>query len=372
MHKLGINLGIGICISLSFVACKQAPQSQAVAPQKPATSLTASVAVPLAPPVSPANVQSAPSFAQQNVSQQSTRPLTTPQSTNAASPLLEDVETRGEPFQIRGQTYTVLSHFKRIKAKTDGDNEAITLLEVRDASDAVAYHETFSYSFDKGEFDEFCFASAKVLSGSMGNWLLISSECLPDAPLSGGPWQILGVYNGKLVPWGKPITTQGKWLRFVPGKVSKVGTATSFGIDMIEIKVWTGNFFVTFPVGIDFTEPKLVPGVRCLSQTGRGLAETGCEVPMEATRSPNTDNETFVRLFPEPNESDGTAAHVVIRQDSKVEFVSARVRFVFNDSDGSIGLSVAPDFWLKVRIDGKIGWIHTQEDFDAIGLPFSG
>jgi hypothetical protein len=28
--------------------------------------------------------------------------------------------------------------------------------------------------------------------------------------------------------------------------------------------------------------------------------------------------------------------------------------------------------WLKLRIDGREGWIHTQEDFLAIGLPQSG
>jgi hypothetical protein len=29
----------------------------------------------------------------------------------------------------------------------------------------------------------------------------------------------------------------------------------------------------------------------------------------------------------------------------------------------------AEDPWLKVRIDGNEGWIHTPEDYMAIGLP---
>ena len=32
----------------------------------------------------------------------------------------------------------------------------------------------------------------------------------------------------------------------------------------------------------------------------------------------------------------------------------------------------AEDPWLKVRIDGKEGWVHTPEDFMAIGLPQAG
>ncbi len=291
---------------------------------------------------------------------------------NVASPLLEDVEDRGNPVQIGSQTYTVLTHSKRIKGKTKGDNQAVTSLEILDSTGASAFNEKFSYEFENGEFTEFCFASVKIFSGSMTKWIFISSECLPDAPMSGGPWELLGVSNGKLVRWGKPILAQGEFVRFVPGQVSKVGAATSFGFDSLEFKVWTGNFFVTFPVGIGFTGTKLEPAMRCLSQVGYGLAESGCEVPVEATRSPESEDDTFVRLFPEANESTGIASHVVIRKDSKVEFVSASVRFVFDDSDGNIGLSIAPDFWVKVRIDGKVGWIHTQEDFDAIGLPFSG
>lgn len=34
-------------------------------------------------------------------------------------------------------------------------------------------------------------------------------------------------------------------------------------------------------------------------------------------------------------------------------------------SDGTAGR----DRWLKVRVDGKEGWIHSEEDFRALGLP---
>jgi hypothetical protein len=292
-------------------------------------------------------------------------------SANAASPLLEDVEIRGAPLQIDGQTYVVVSRFKRIKGKTSGETEAITSLEIHDSSGATAFSEQFSYEFEKGEFTELCSASAELLSGGMKKWIFISSECLPDAPLSGGPWEILGVANGRLVRWGKPILTQGEFIRFVPGQVSKVGSTTSFGTDGLEFKVWTGYFFVTIPVRIDLTEPKIELGTRCYTQTDHGLGEGSCEVHVEVERNPNSD-DTFVRLFSERTEHMGIPTHVIVRKDSKVDFISAGVRFLFDDSGESINLGVGDDIWLKIRIDGKVGWIHTQEDLAAIGLLQSG
>jgi hypothetical protein len=39
------------------------------------------------------------------------------------------------------------------------------------------------------------------------------------------------------------------------------------------------------------------------------------------------------------------------------------------DDAGSFGVTADSDLWLKVRIDGKEGWVHSEEDFRALGLP---
>ena len=36
---------------------------------------------------------------------------------------------------------------------------------------------------------------------------------------------------------------------------------------------------------------------------------------------------------------------------------------------GGFGVTRDSDLWLKVRIDGKEGWMHPEEDFRALGLP---
>jgi hypothetical protein len=83
------------------------------------------------------------------------------------------------------------------------------------------------------------------------------------------------------------------------------------------------------------------------------------------------DQQTFVRLFPEPD--DGfTAQHVVVQAASKIEYLEARASVSWNQDGNGISFGVDGDLWLKVRIDGKEGWIHSQEDFSAVGLPLVG
>ena len=81
---------------------------------------------------------------------------------------------------------------------------------------------------------------------------------------------------------------------------------------------------------------------------------------------------TFVRLHVEAEEGFGTPDHVVVKKDSKVEFLAAEGEVQWEEDEHGVGLSPGDDFWIKVRIDGKEGWIHTQEDFMAIGLPQAG
>jgi hypothetical protein len=141
----------------------------------------------------------------------------------------------------------------------------------------------------------------------------------------------------------------------------------------MEFRVWTGNFQVTVPVRVDWMQGRLTPGQRCFEQSGRGLPESGCEVPVQAERVPSDQELTFVRLFTEANESMGVPRHVVLRRDSQVDILAARVKLSWDESREVIFFGVDDQNpWLKVRIDGNEGWIHTQEDFNAIGVPQAG
>ncbi len=287
----------------------------------------------------------------------------------AELPKVEDVEERRGPFRIGDQTFTVVLHWKRLPGQKGDFGEALALLEIVDASGIVQHNEEFPYAIENGSFAESCSASVNPISGSNGAGLFLDTGCLPSAPLSGGPWQIFGVVNGKLSPIGKPLYAEGQMGDFVPGKITKIGNLTQILADELRIRLFTGYFFVTVPVRVNWLEGKLALGQHCYYQTGRGMAEGGCEMPVEdVERHPGEQELTFVRMFSESNEQIGTPAHVVVKKNSHVEILAGKVLVTWEEGKDGIGLGVGGDIWVKVRIDGKEGWIHTNEDLQAIGL----
>jgi hypothetical protein len=286
---------------------------------------------------------------------------------------LEDVERTLGPFRLGEGTYTIIVHDKRLpeaERKNVVDSEALAALEIRDPSGTVLHHEKFAYSVHQRAFDEWCSASARLLEGSMNAAILIGVGCLPSAPESGDVWEIFGVWDGKFMRLGKPFTTQGEIIGFIPGPVTKNGTVTSFQPDVLQLRVWTRNFHVVVTLTANWMQGQLVPP-RCFEQSGQGMREGRCEVQVDVERAPAQQELTFIRLFDEANEQFGTPKHVVVKKDSKVEFLAARVRVVASPGDVT-EIGIGDDPWLKVRVDGLEGWIHTEEDFSAIGVPEAG
>ena len=286
---------------------------------------------------------------------------------------LQDIEDRQGPFYLDGQDFTVVRHYKRWPRGGGLDSRALVSLDILDAAGAIQYQESFPYAVEGGTFSETCSAGVRLLRGSNGTGLLIESMCLPSAPLAGGPWRIVGVVGGKLVSFGKPLVTEGEWGEFVPGATNRTGNLTQILPDVLRLRVWTGYFFVSIPVRIDWREGKLALGQRCMHQTGRGFAEEGCEMPVDEARITRGQQKmTFVRMFRESNERSGPPAHVVVKMDSKVEVVAGKVAIIWDEGPEAVSISVGEDVWVKVRIDGQEGWIHTPEDLNAVGLFASG
>jgi len=73
-------------------------------------------------------------------------------------------------------------------------------------------------------------------------------------------------------------------------------------------------------------------------------------------------------MFKESNTQTGIPEHVVVKKDSHVEILAGKVLVTLEELKSGINLGVGPDIWVKVRIDGKEGWIHTEEDLQAVGL----
>jgi hypothetical protein len=290
---------------------------------------------------------------------------------------VEDADQRAGPFAIAGQSYTVVLRQKRL-ANVSDPSFARTLagVEIADAAGNVSYQKVFSYAIGQGRFERGSSASAELARGKTGTGLVIyyreqTAASPTSAPQTRESWQLFGFVNGKLAPLGRPAPIgegvtggpfMGVMMRAANGAVSVIGQP-----DLIDIRAWTGYFYVFIPLRVDWSHGGLAQGQRCMEMIG-GLKEVGCDLRVEAVRKPPADEFTFVRLFSEANENMGNAEHVVVQKDSRVEILGARAITTWNENDELIQPAIA-DVWLHVRVDDRAGWIQGEEDFSALGLP---
>jgi hypothetical protein len=82
---------------------------------------------------------------------------------------------------------------------------------------------------------------------------------------------------------------------------------------------------------------------------------------------------TFVRLFLDPD-AGFTPKHVIVQPMSAIDYLEAEapVRWDANAERISFTVPDGGDVWLKIRIDGQEGWIHSEEDLQAVGLRQAG
>ena len=301
-----------------------------------------------------------------------------PQPSAVADGRVEDTEERAGPFSIAGQNYTVVLRERRLATAADPAlAQTLSAIEIRDAAGNVSYQKPFPSVIDQGRFQRTLSANPQLASGKTGAGLLILyREETPNSPASALQiteyWQLFGLVNGKFASLGKPAPIgegatggpfMGVTMRAANGAVSVISRP-----DILEVRVWTGYFYVFVPLRVDWTRGGLAQGQRCMEMVGGGLKEVGCDMRVEAVRMPQADEFTFVRLFGEANENMGEPEHGVIQKDSKVEILGSRAITTWNENADLIQ-PVLSDLWLHVRIDDRAGWIHGDDDFAAVGLP---
>jgi hypothetical protein len=296
--------------------------------------------------------------------------------------------TRLGPFTVAGQDYNVELVTRKIRPGSNDDSgDTVVSMQIQNPSGAVQYRRTFPYVEAKEDYFESWSVSAQPLVGANGAGLLVSYDTYsePSAPEEEPiRWfQIFGVIGGKLVPFGAPLEVQGGLLDENSVGHSYTSTrAMGTEADVVEFKVWTGHCRLIFPVRVDWVQGKLTPAQDCA--TSAGVLSDGCQYKVVPEDKLYAEGITFVRLWPNPDEKSGPPMKAVIKKNSKVEIVTALVSTQWSEegtpalstnSKGPLadarwfGLADDSDLWLKVRIDGREGWIHSEEDFRALGLP---
>jgi hypothetical protein len=304
---------------------------------------------------------------------------------SADTPQLEDLEQRLGPFSFHGENFTVVLHEKRLTGGRDAFfSQTLGTLEILDSKGAVQYQRVFKFGVEEGRFERSLTASARLLSGKYFTGLLISYRLRLASGENAEAWQVFGYQDGRYKAQDARFRIFDKPMRgdYGANTSAEMQLATPTGVvtkpmtpegEIFEFRVWTGNFYLILPVGVDFAHGKLRPGIRCAGTGGGkpGMHEIGCDMRVEAERKPPEAETTFLRVLNDSEPVQGEPLHLVLDKNSKIEILKANA-FVDWGLSGDLMQVAFRDVWLQVRIDGdeqKMGWIHTNEDFAAIGLP---
>jgi len=291
---------------------------------------------------------------------------------------LETGERRIGPLNVRGKRFAgdlLLKRVRKAGAPPWEAEETVAQVKIGDATGAVAYSKLFPYSVEGDHFVETVEVSAQVLEGRQGRGLLVTYSVEPSTPLGGQSWQVFGIRNGRLIAFGNPIAAEGSLLNAEPAQpesIVKTSAERGLDADLLDFRLWTGNFFVVLPVRVDWAAGRVGLARTCSSvkMTSRGRQGVCRLQPEVGERVRPAEGSTSVQLLAEDFEPAGKAQSVVVKESSKVEFLEAAGIPRWDETEQTIQLGVWPeDLWLKVRIDGREGWVHTQEEFTAVGAP---
>ena len=268
-------------------------------------------------------------------------------------------------FVIGGATYRVVLQEKpRLPGSTQETGSTVAKMEIQDSAGTVVYQRTFPVQTEFEGFSDAWFVTAKILTGRTGTGLLINyaldSEPSAPTPENDSWWQLFGVINGKLKAFSGPISVQGDLL------------PNDSPSDVLRFKVWAHHYRLMFPVAVNWAEGKLSSAMPC----------DACEYDVLPEDLSGRDDLTFVRLCPRVEGQCTNPERTLVKKDSKIELVAGHAAVQWNPGSelGPSGdpnnpmpnegnITVPQEVWLKVRIDGKEGWLNEEEDFTALRLP---
>jgi hypothetical protein len=294
-----------------------------------------------------------------------------------ASPNMSTSENT-QLLTVRERNFQLLTRSRKLQGTGD---ETVEFWELRDASDRVIHQETYPVSLQDGGFESTVSIGAESFTTDQGGGILVHGMDLPSAPGGGGWVRVFGYRYGRekyaadpslFGAFGPPVAGEFLELGTDPSRPSPQpsgGPTVTVMHDVLKFRVWTGNFSIVYPVLINWITGKLQPAWRCLEMTSQGQVER-CSYPI-TVEVHREDQPTFVRLFPQP---DGgyVPKHVIVQPQSRVQYVEARVPVAWNEEANGISFDLHGDTWMKIRIDGVEGWIHNEEDFQAVGLAQAG
>jgi hypothetical protein len=314
-------------------------------------------------------------------------------------PLVKDTEQVKGPFRVGGVDYKVVLREKMLvplgappgKPTPPAVGNAkfrITLaaVEIDDAAGNIAYQDSFPFGVTEGQFTERVTATPYLFAGRGGSAIVVhyseepSSGSAPESEPDSRheSWQVFGLMDGKLVPFGPPLPVgQGEGIA-VGGVVAGVMVKNGISVvplastaDELEFRAWEGHFSIDVPVRVDWMRGEWSQGQECFELGEGSLRPKGCNLRVEGVAQGRGGDTGYVQLFAATDGDARNGQQVPVRPESQVQIVETRAVVNWTAAEGDrIACSFA-DVWLHVRIDGKDGWVRGDNDFAALGLPAS-
>jgi hypothetical protein len=309
------------------------------------------------------------------------RPL---QGAQAPAPTIKEFSRQEGPFDLAGQRFTVVLQMKRLaglgRAADPDFGETLATMAIKDSSGKVHFQATFPYEVSGDRFVETTAASAQMLRRRQGRGLLVTYGILPSTPLGGESWQVFGLFagpssaplHGRLVPFSKPISAEGQLITGKSGERA-VETSQEPGLQggRAALSRLGGEFLRDRPAADPLVPEHDRAGV-AVRQDDATRAEAYLRAQRRSRATPGRGGPDLRATAPGSRRGHGRPPTRGGEEGLEVEFLGVETEVVWKENADSVGLGVSDDVWIKIRIDGKEGWIHTQEDFQAIGLPQSG
>jgi len=289
-------------------------------------------------------------------------------------------ERRMGPFKINEKDFSVILKMLKYQGASVGFDETVESFSIVDKEGDVHYQKSFDVENGDRGFTESSGISAYVLdsrgkrgfrveSGKLkeiiskdhaGAGLVLYYGFVPRAPSSGVSCQVFALKGEHLVPLFSPLTVNGKIHELLPG--SNPNARRLFEGDTMRFGVWTGWFEVVVPLKV-FDNLRVLP-LHYHSTFGYYAFDV-------SVKRRTSEEDTFVRFFNIPKAS-SIPRHVIIKKDTKVEFLLAYTRVSIESGGAGCAISIDEMPWLKVRIDGKEGFVKDAEDLLALGLRETG
>jgi hypothetical protein len=260
------------------------------------------------------------------------------------------------PYSIDGENFTVkLSVICYKTARHPGqcnedDEETVKSMRIDDAAGKSCFHTSFPVAF--AHQVERHLVEVTRLEGSEHQALELQYEQLPSHVNTGVSIQVFGLRDGKLQAFDdEPFEFYGG-LGALPEGTSK-DSRRLLASDTLPIYLLTNYFYIMQPVRLNWTELRLEP-------QEKGEFEVAQESPF--SRKPEVQADGYLHLYASPDEK-AASTGVAVTPESSVQVLRAIFRSTPSETHSS-----ASTTWLKISVDGKVGWILGVDDYTVIGL----